>query len=43
MVELESKPHLMSEYCVARRIEMLTYFVYAPLSTRRTALMHTLI
>ena len=26
MVELDSKPHLMSECCVARRIEMLTYW-----------------
>jgi len=41
MVELDSKPHLMSEYCVVQRIEMLTYYVYAPLSIRGTPCLRT--
>jgi hypothetical protein len=36
--EAVSKPHLVSDGCVALRFEMLTYSVYAPLSNRIVAL-----
>ena len=37
-LEVVSKPHLVPDGCVAQRTEMLTYFVYAPLSIRWDAL-----
>ena len=33
-LEVDSKPHLVSDGCVPIRFKMLTYFVYAPLFNR---------
>jgi len=41
MVELDSKPHLMSECCVARQIEMLTYWRVRSAFNPPDALRHT--
>jgi hypothetical protein len=38
MAEVVSKSHLVSDGCVAIRLKMLTYSVYAPLLNRIDAL-----